>query len=531
MALVASVLVWATPTQAQNAAPPIAIATVSSTDGVTGNLNGVSSFDPGGGIAAFKWVVVTEAYSWVSITDDTTSAATFTIPTTELAARYGQTIEFKLTVTDNGSPAAQSSDTTTYNINQRPNADIAVEANLEDRTSAEEGADRYTIDAVIDGPGENGNADNEWDVMEGALVVLDGTGSSDPNGRVTGYAWSRIYPATGDEGQGFVAEGMASKLSTDTDTEGVQTVDNLTADQSPFYVYYTLRVTDSGATPAATDPSAVVKIVVHDQPAAPKAALFATTDVDDPDEDGDEEALAKAKLSDENPANNAEAYGDLQESRFPSDTPRFIVSPNTVIALDASDTADTDDIAGETTTIVDYSWDGARRDSTTSTRATLKVDKDAEDGTVLTVTVTATDDSDLSGSASIEFLVVDDNTVPVSSTGARDDMPLDLSNLAATAGNQYVTADGAQGGDVKNSRPTGRVTFRGIGFDPDQPVGTLIYAWNELTTDETKTAKPGVINPDIPLLSLIPTKRFWNWKVPSPTRFRSASPRLMQQPR
>ena len=35
--------------------------------------------------------------------------------------------------------------------------------------------ERYSpSDAVIDGPGENGNRDNEWDVMEGAYLQLDG---------------------------------------------------------------------------------------------------------------------------------------------------------------------------------------------------------------------------------------------------------------------------------------------------------------------------------------------------------------------
>ena len=77
------------------------------------------------------------------------------------------------------------------------------------------GADRFTIDAVIDGPGENGNADNEWDIMEGALVVLDGTGSSDPNGRVSAYLWTRLHPAFWGRSRRIRASaltGTASKL-------------------------------------------------------------------------------------------------------------------------------------------------------------------------------------------------------------------------------------------------------------------------------------------------------------------------------
>ena len=502
-------LVWTSPSHAQNTAPPIAIATVGphASDTTLATLSGTNSFDPDGGTVTYKWEVVTEAYSWVALTDDDGATTDFTIPSAELAARYGQSIEFRLTVTDDDTPSASASDTVTYNINQRPTADIALEAYLEDKTSDETGADRYTIDAVIDGPGENGNADNEWDIMESALVVLDGTGSSDPNGRVTAYSWTRLHPTA--DAQGFPdSGGTTSKISTDdSTTDAVETVSNLTSALSPFYVYYRLNVTDSSAdspTAAATDPAAVIKIVVWDQPAAPRATIFATTTVDDPDTAGtDELAVAKALLDNGNPRDNATAHGDLQKSVLPSDTPRWIVSPNTTIGLDASSSSDAD---GDT---MSFEWEGARQDSTTDSLATLKVDKDAEDGTVLTATVTVTDDSRgmLSGTASVEFLVVDDNTVPDSSTGSRDDCAdaaetgespvcagIRTAQGGSGAGIQYITADGAQGGDMKNGKPTGRVTFRGVGFDPDQPVGTLIYAWSELTTDATKTKDAGAID-------------------------------------
>ena len=49
-------------------------------------------------------------------------------------------------------------------------------------TSADLGAHgHFPNDAVIDGPGENGNRDNEWDIMEGAYLQLDGSGSTDEN--------------------------------------------------------------------------------------------------------------------------------------------------------------------------------------------------------------------------------------------------------------------------------------------------------------------------------------------------------------
>ena len=548
MALVASVLIWAPPTQAQQQpnVPPIAIADLgdptTADDVTTQPLNGSGSIDPdnGGTVCTdceYEWEVVTDAYSWLQIANDDMAVASFVVPEAQLAARYGLSIEFRLTVTD--SREASASDTVTYSFNQGPTADITVEANLEDRASDEEGADRYTVDAVIDGPGENGNADNEWDVMEGALLVLDGSGSSDPNGRVGTYTWALIFPA--DAANGLADDDTGKTLSTDVaDTDGVETLDDINEDQSPLYAYYTLVVTDNDG---LSSPQSVVKIVVHDQPAAPKASLFATTAVDDGDNTtpadagGDEVDQAFALLDDDIPVNNAMAYGDLQESRFPTANPTFIVSPDTTISLDASQTSDADDrddvdddgdsdtASAEDTSIASYEWDGAKAETARQTRAILKIDKDAEDGTVITVTVTATDNTGLSGSTSIDFKVVDDNTVPDASTGSRDDCAAtlqtgeaqnctDLREASANlvGGNQYVTKDGAQGGDVKNNRPTGRVTFRGVGFDPDQPVGSLIYAWGELacllnsTNGAGDTADQAVLDQDNFCLPVDPDK-------------------------
>ena len=177
----------------------MAIASVAVTTAATSTAPAVAtltsaSFDPDGGtLASQKWEVVTEAYSWLSLATPTAVTTTFTVPTPTLAARYGQSIEFRLTVTDEDTPAATASTTVTFNINQGPTADIAVSAMLADPASPDvrgydddgdgvkdENDEKYPLDGVIDGPGENGNADNEWDIVEGALITLDGSGSSDP---------------------------------------------------------------------------------------------------------------------------------------------------------------------------------------------------------------------------------------------------------------------------------------------------------------------------------------------------------------
>ena len=56
-------------------------------------------------------------------------------------------------------------------ISQVTDIEVVVSAKLADPEAAkveDEIEKVYTIEAVIDGPGENGNADNEWDIQEGA---------------------------------------------------------------------------------------------------------------------------------------------------------------------------------------------------------------------------------------------------------------------------------------------------------------------------------------------------------------------------
>ena len=238
LALVASVLAWVSPTQAQNALSPIAIGSSSvappadATTPAVVTLDGSQSFDPdnggspGVGIAGWKWEVVTDAYSWINLTPVAASSgagsstavpprgfhrtnqnATFDLPSASLAARYGNTIEFRLTVSDDDNPAATASTTVTFNVNQGPTADIAVSANVanpddikwydDDGNGVRDDNDEiYSIDGIIDGPGENGNADNEWDIMEGSRLILDGSGSTDPDGRPIleeGHDWDLVF--------------------------------------------------------------------------------------------------------------------------------------------------------------------------------------------------------------------------------------------------------------------------------------------------------------------------------------------------
>ena len=392
LALVASVLIWATPTQAQNNVAPIAIATTDSAvdqDG-KGTLTS-SSFDPDGDELSYKWEVLTEAYSWLSLDAPTSAETKFTVPTAALAARYGQTIEFKLTVTDDGAPSASSSATTTFNINQGPTADIAVSAKLynpdatdEDGDGAISTAERYTIDGIISGPGEDGNADNEWNIAEGALLVLDGSGSSDPNGRISatvGYLWDRLYQGPGgteDTTDRGLADpggqtGGPAKLSTDGGADDVgKTVAQLAKVDSPYFVYYSLAVNDSAGTSSA---QAVVKIVILDQPATPTVKIGQLD-------------------TDRLPENAADPeYTDGIEEAVPPGSGKYVISQRiakagVTISATGNDNDNTiTDAADEDATGLTFSWEGARKSDDDQTMATFKAPADVADGDSFTVTV------------------------------------------------------------------------------------------------------------------------------------------------
>ncbi len=478
LALVASVLIAASPTHAQgNPAPPIAIAvegtsvTDAGTGVVTQTLDGSNSFDPDGGTVIYKWEVVTEAYSWLPLSNDAIASPTFTVPSAELAARYGQSIEFKLTVTDDDTPKASASTTLTFEVNQRPSADIAVAAHLLEEDGDADDIDHYSVDAVIAGPGEDGNADNEWDIMESALLTLDGSGSSDANGRVVSWAWTLTYPAA--VANGIPDSGSGRMLSTDADDGGdIETLANLGASASPFYVYYTLTVTDNDG---VSSRGAVVKLVIHDQPATPEVELTAS-------DGGDPVDATK-----------------VQKSNFPSDTPKYIVNPGGTVIITAAAT-DGDDPSSVTaedhtdTTIMDYTWTGGERQDDDTNTATVnesntqrvvKVDKDAEDGTVISVSVAVTDSTGLTGTASIDLQVVAGNTAPTAEILNRNLDPTGVTPpIAAFYGGASGTPDGDAGGDLDaDGERTGMIVLRAVGFDPDQPANTLIYAWRQVGAD------------------------------------------------
>ena len=553
LALIASVLFWASPSDAQrNESPPVALASVRVTmpaaPTATPPTPAVAtltsnSFDPdtGGtegtnGILSQKWEVVTEAYSWLSLRTPTEATATFDVPSPALAARYGQTIEFRLTVTDNDTPAATDSTTVTFNINQGPMADIAVTAMLADPASPDvdnyddngngtkdENAEKYPLDGVIDGPGENGNADNEWDIAEGSLLILDGSGSSDPNGALPAgnHVWTRVYPAAATTGV-YETDPLAS-LPSDTGTGAsrtgagngkkmISTDENLEEDDDTrsnevmtplvsaaaraglpapsFFVYYRLTVTDTNTLNPATS-SAVVKIVVHDQPKDPVIDSIVPTANTDTAAGGAAGSAISCQTG---------ASGTACETGAPGSN-RYIIAPRSAITLTITDSqVDGDnrpysDADGDNPTVT---WEGARStnpavtvDLTSdppvlrNTTAAFTAPADAEEGDEFTITATATDVTGRTTSKSVT-LVVATNTAP--EAVAPGTAVFDATATTVSLYSQITVNDGPDGGDIDplTKRGTGVVKLRGISHDADGD--SLIHAWTEL--DMARTGDP-----------------------------------------
>jgi hypothetical protein len=140
---------------AETNSPPIAEAgptqTVVSNDVVM--LDGSGSFDHDDGISTYSWNQI--AGPQATLSDSTSVQPTFTAPE---AGVNGESLTFQLTVTDQGGLRAR--DTCIVNV-----------VSVNHPPKAEAGPDRV--------------------VQPGAVVVLDGSQSLDPDGNVVSYRWSQ----------------------------------------------------------------------------------------------------------------------------------------------------------------------------------------------------------------------------------------------------------------------------------------------------------------------------------------------------
>ncbi len=515
LALIASVLAWASPIQAQGSnQPPVAIALTPSLsdDGNTMTLDGTLSFDPDDGDATgacvgctYKWEVVTATWKFLegfgtglNVTTPVSAGAGVvdaTINTTNvdfpsLVPSNGAIIEFRLTVTD--SKGASDSDTASYNImtNDTPTADISLSAMVADPEADDDAtnAEKYTIDGVIDGPGENGNADNEWDIMEGAILVLDGSGSSDPDDDDLNYLWSLVYEAGTNSDVGFptneagtstastlTATGATTaKISTDTSVPGTAdanpTVGRLNVaraatatSQSPYQVVYTLAVTDAGAavTDDNTDSTALIRIVIHDEPADPEitAVLLDATPTDPQvDTEGIDRAFPPSDkyFVHEDIAGNVDIDGDGTNDAHDITLTPVTFDADQDLTGNGSHTTDGTPDSGETPPSVVWSVDDANS-TTDGYQFRIPGDAEAGDSFTTTVSIPRTDVS-----RTLTFEVIEAQQRPVATI---------LSGNAAIPGQPaFLLTDTAD--------DDGMFTITGFGFDPDG--GSTNSVWTQI---------------------------------------------------
>ena len=124
-------------------------------EGSAVTLDGSASSDPDGVITAWEWTQT--GGTAVTLAGANTDTATFTAPVVAAV----ETLEFRLTVTDDDGATGTDSVSVTVNPIASPNEPPVADAGA---------------DSVAD---------------EGTLVTLDGSGSSDPDGNITAYQWTQ----------------------------------------------------------------------------------------------------------------------------------------------------------------------------------------------------------------------------------------------------------------------------------------------------------------------------------------------------
>lgn len=152
-------------------------------DGEQVMLDGSGSFDPDDGIAGYQWKQMTGPQ--VTLSDASAMQPTFSAPEAE---ENGESLTFQITVTDQGGLRAR--DTCIVNVtwvNHPPTADVGPE--------------------IVSRPG--------------VFVILDGSGSSDPDENIASYRWTQLagQPVTLSDPEAVQTSFLAP--SSDSDVEGL----------------------------------------------------------------------------------------------------------------------------------------------------------------------------------------------------------------------------------------------------------------------------------------------------------------------
>ena len=141
------------------------------TEGIVATLNGSHSTDPDDGIASYAWEQIEGPLPFVTLTGANTVNPTFTTPYVGIG---GESLVFKLTVTDNG--GLKSTDTIIVNVtwsNLPPTAEAGP-----NQTVAEGSV--VTLDASASVDTDDGIASYAWLQTGGAVVTLSDPGAKKP---------------------------------------------------------------------------------------------------------------------------------------------------------------------------------------------------------------------------------------------------------------------------------------------------------------------------------------------------------------
>ena len=449
-ALFITVLATTPATHAQQNQPPIADAGDDVVYAVGPNVRTLSanrSFDiedGGVGSLTYRWEVATASYFWLTVTPTGSPSgiqANFIGPSQNEVNRFGDTIVFRLTVTD--SQGATGTDTVSIRFEGAPTAAIVVTAGLlnPDATDTDgdgfiEDEERYTINAVLGRPGQGGNSNNEWDVKEGSRLTLRGIGSTASGGtndRTLRYRWQK-QSAVPNRADFNIPGSQINSQSFSIILPG-----NFESNRGAILHYNLIVTSASGLQTLKT-----VRINVVDQPQTPDVSL---------------------RLAD-----TLQRVQDANALDPEAATLRYVVTPGTSVQLIATAT---DGDAGQARTLT-YAWSGSGVTPASSqargtlSRATFTAPSTAIQGQAFTVTVTATDTSNRVGRDQIVFVVANNNP-PV-----------------ATAPLDQVAEDGPRG-DTGNQ---GDVVLTGTGTDRDGDL--LAYRWVQVDSEDVPLKRPTV---------------------------------------
>ena len=445
--LVAATLITAPAASAQQNEPPIANAGEDKTFPIVTTrrtLQGTNSFDIGGLSLTFAWSVVTPAYNWLTVIPEGSPPgiqATFLAPSATEVAQYGNTITFRLTVTNTAGLSA--TDDVIFTFEGPPTVSIGVAAHLLNPNPTDidgdgfiEDDERYNIDAVIARPGQGGNSNIEWDIKEGARLTL--TATATPAAGTTGtpryrYFWQKNH-AVPNLSQFNISSGHYAQ------TAHVLLPDN-TSGTRVYIAHYRLTVT----TPSGLQVNSIVRINVVDQPIVPTVELTL--------------------------ANTSQPVQDANALDPDAATPRYVVGPGAPVQLLATG-ADSD--LNQTRDLV-HTWAGTGVEPSPAnpakgavSRATFTAPANAPQGQTVTVTVTVADTTDRVGQDEITFVVAN-NTPPV-----------------ATAPPDQTAEDGPRGGTDN----AGTVILTGTGADADGD--QLSYRWAQVDAQGKPLSRPTV---------------------------------------